>query len=59
VETYSPETLVSEIVNHFASRRVRRVPVVEDGMVIGIISRRDILIELDRIYSRLVAKEEE
>ena len=52
VETYSPDMLVVGIINHFASRRIRRVPVVEDGKVIGIISRRDIIREMDRIYSR-------
>jgi CBS domain-containing protein len=58
VETYTPDTLVAEIVNHFASQQIRRVPVVEDGKVVGIISRRDIVREMDRIYSRLVAREE-
>ena len=58
VVTYSPDTLVVEIVNHFAAHRIRRVPVVEHGKVVGIISRRDIVREMDRIYSRLVASEE-
>lgn len=58
VETYTPDALVAEIVNQFAARQIRRVPVVEDGKVVGIISRRDIVREMDRIYSRLVAREE-
>jgi len=58
VETYTPDSLVVEIINHFAASRIRRVPVVEDGKVVGIISRRDIVREMDRIYSRLVAREE-
>jgi CBS domain-containing protein len=29
VETYTPDTLVVEIVNHFAARQIRRVPVVQ------------------------------
>ncbi|MFA4835984.1 MAG: CBS domain-containing protein [Dehalococcoidia bacterium] len=52
VETYSPDTLVVEVINHFATHRVRRVPIVEEGKVIGIISRRDIIREMDRIYSK-------
>lgn len=59
VETYSPDTLVAEVINHFAASRIRRTPVVENGKVVGIISRRDILRELNRIYSRLVAKEDQ
>jgi CBS domain-containing protein len=58
VETYSPDTLVVEVLNYFAARRIRRIPIVEDGKVVGIISRRDILRELNRIYSRLMAKED-
>lgn len=58
VETYSPDTLVVEIINCFAARRIRRVPVVENGKVVGIISRRDVIREMDRIYSRLTAEEE-
>lgn len=52
VETYSPNMLVAEIINHFATHRVRRVPVVEDGKVVGVVSRRDIIREMDRIYSQ-------
>lgn len=52
VETYSPDMLVAEIINDFASRRIRRIPVVEGEKVIGIISRRDIIREMDRIYSQ-------
>jgi CBS domain-containing protein len=58
VETYTPDTKVVDIINHFAARQIRRVPVVEDGKVVGIISRRDIVREMDRVYSRLVAREE-
>ena len=58
VETYSPDTLIVEIINHFAARRIRRVPVVENGVIVGIISRRDIIRELDRIYSRLATTDD-
>jgi len=58
VVTFSPETLVVEIINHFAAHRIRRVPVVEGKKVVGIISRRDIVRYMDQMYSRLVADEE-
>jgi len=54
VETYSPDTLLAEVINCFSSRRIRRVPVVEDRKIVGIISRRDIIREMDRIYNQLV-----
>ena len=57
VETYTPDILVTEIINRFASNLIRRVPVVEDGKVIGIISRRDIIREMDRVYGQSVDKE--
>jgi CBS domain-containing protein len=59
VVTYSPDTLVVEVINYFAANRIRRVPVVEKGEVVGIISRRDIVRYMDQTYGRLVAKEDE
>jgi CBS domain-containing protein len=58
VQTYAPDTPFEEIVNHFAAHRIRRVPVVEGGKVVGIISRRDIIVEMNRIYDRLVVRTE-
>ena len=52
--TYGPDTEVEELVNRFAASRINRVLIVEDGWVVGIISRIDIICELDRIYSRFV-----
>ncbi|MDD5095375.1 MAG: CBS domain-containing protein [Dehalococcoidia bacterium] len=52
VETYSPDMLVEEIVNHFAAGQIRSASVVEGGKIIGIISRRDVIRELNRIYSQ-------
>jgi len=54
VDTYSADTAFEEIVSHFAAHRNRRVPVVENNKVLGIISRRDIIIEMNRIYDQLV-----
>jgi CBS domain-containing protein len=52
VTTCKPETPVEEVANCFATHRIRRVPVVKGGKVIGIVSRRDILREMNRIYDR-------
>ena len=57
--TYPPDTLVVEVINYFAAHRIRRVPIVEKGEVVGIISRRDIVRYMDQTYGRLVAKEDE
>lgn len=58
VETYDPDTPFEEIVNHFAAHRIRRVPVVESRKVVGIISRRDIIVEMNRVYDLLVVRAE-
>ena len=58
VVTYSPDTLVVEVINYFAAHRVRRVPVVDGGKVVGVISRRDIVRYMDQTYGRLIADEE-
>jgi len=54
VDVYNPDTPFEEIANHFAVHRNRRVPVLENRKVIGIISRRDIIIEMNKIYDQLV-----
>jgi len=51
VTTFTADTEVEEIVNTFASQRIRRSPILEDGKVVGIVSRRDILREMGRIYN--------
>ena len=53
---YAPTAPVEEIVNHFAATRINRVLVVEDGKVIGVICRLEIMRELDRIYGGFVVK---
>ena len=58
VITYSPDTLVIEVINYFAAHRIRRVPIVESGKVVGIMSRRDIIRYMDQIYTGLFADEE-
>jgi len=41
-------TPVVEIAEHFAKRNFRRLPVLESGRVVGVVSRRDVLWLLER-----------
>jgi CBS domain-containing protein len=43
VVTVAPDAPVSEIVDLFAKHRIKRVPVVQEGKVVGIVSRADII----------------
>lgn len=43
VVTVDTTTPVAEIADHFAKRNFRRLPVLESGRVVGIVSRRDVL----------------
>ena len=50
VHSFGPDSLFEEIVNCFAAKQIRRVPILEDGNVVGIISRREVLREMLREY---------
>jgi CBS domain-containing protein len=52
VTAFPPDADIAELVNCFSSRRLRRVPIVANGKVVGIVSRRDILREMLRRYER-------
>lgn len=43
VVTVSEDTPLADIVRLFATRHIRRVPVVRDGALVGIVSRRDLM----------------
>jgi CBS domain-containing protein len=43
VQTVSPDMNLMDLAELFASKAFRRCPVVDDGRLVGIISRRDIL----------------
>ncbi|MFH1477635.1 MAG: CBS domain-containing protein [Verrucomicrobiota bacterium] len=50
VVTFTPDTDIETLVNFCAQRRMHRVPIVEDKKVVGMVSRRDILREIARLY---------
>jgi CBS domain-containing protein len=52
ITAFGPDTPVPELVECCATQRIRRAPIVEDGRVIGIVSRRDILREMNRLLDR-------
>jgi CBS domain-containing protein len=43
VITFSPDTPVIEVAQTMHSRRIGRVPILEDGRVVGIIARSDVM----------------
>jgi len=43
VQTLPPSAPLKELVSIFSQRGFRRVPIVEDGRVVGIVSRKDII----------------
>ncbi|NWF79878.1 MAG: CBS domain-containing protein [Chloroflexi bacterium] len=46
VITISPDTEVEQVQHLLTNQRIRRVPVVEDGKVVGIVSRSDLVREI-------------
>lgn len=48
--TVDAATPIIEVAELFVSSRYRRLPVVEDGQLIGIITRRDVLRQLSGIW---------
>lgn len=43
VETVSPDLLVTDLAHLFQDGSVRRFPVIEQGRLVGIVSRRDVV----------------
>ncbi len=52
VVSMPPDAEMAALVDCLSGQRFRRVPIVEGGKVIGIVSRRDILREMLFMYSR-------
>jgi len=51
IVSFSPNTELADLVQSFSKRHLRRVPIIDKGKVVGIVSRRDILREMLRRYN--------
>jgi predicted transcriptional regulator len=51
IVSFSPDTKLADLVQTFSKRHLRRVPILDKGKIVGIVSRRDILRELLRRYN--------
>jgi CBS-domain-containing membrane protein len=51
IVSFSPDTHLADLVQSFSKRHLRRVPIIDKGKVVGIVSRRDILREMLRRYN--------
>ena len=49
-EAVSPEENIFELASRFIESRYRRYPVVENGRLVGLISRRDVMRAIGRLY---------
>lgn len=49
---FGPRADMGELVQCFSTKRLRRVPIVEDNKVVGVVSRRDIMRDIFRQYER-------
>jgi len=49
--SFSPNTELADLVQSFSKKHLRRVPIIDKGKVVGIVSRRDILREMLRRYN--------
>jgi len=50
IVSFSPNTELADLVQTFSKKHLRRVPIIDKGKVVGIVSRRDILREILRRY---------
>lgn len=53
VLTIPPDLDLFSIAHRFLQRKVRRLPVVSEGRVLGLVSRRDVLAGVDDLRARL------
>jgi len=55
VISVSPDTELAELVALMESRRIRRVPVLQDGRLVGIVTRADLIMALERLLPKVNA----
>ena len=48
---FNPNTQLADLVQTFSKKHLRRVPIIDEGKIVGIVSRRDILREMLRRYN--------
>ena len=51
IVSFNSNTELADLVQTFSKKHLRRVPIIERGKVVGIVSRRDILREMLRRYN--------
>ena len=51
IVSFSPDAQLADLVQSFSKKHLRRVPIIDKGKVVGIVSRRDILREMLRRYN--------
>ncbi len=54
----SPETELFTLASIFVNHGFRHLPVVDDGVLVGVVSRRDILRAMDGYYRETIAQQE-
>ena len=51
IVSFGPDAQLADLVQSFSKKHLRRVPIIDKGKVVGIVSRRDILREMLRRYN--------
>ena len=51
IVSFNPDAELADLVQTFSKKHLRRVPIIDKGKIVGIVSRRDILREMLRRYN--------